>query len=151
MKGTGDRITELNSLILNDIENKAKSIEIVKQKTTFEILQELTKCIGQIDFQLLAFPDIENLRDTEAKFQLEIFGSTLNGIDPFYSDSKSAEYKEAFKQWQKISKELDKCRLTKNHYIILCIEKLLEIAKANKWDLCKNEAFIHLYNVFYWN
>lgn len=151
MKSTGDRITELNSIILNDIESKVKSNEIVKQKTTFEILQELTKSIGQIDFQLSAFPDIENLRDTEAKFQLEIFGSTLNGIESIYSDSKSAEYKEAFEQWQKISKELGKCRLTKNHYIILCIEKLLEIANLNKWDLCRNESFVYLYNGFYWN
>jgi putative DNA primase/helicase len=50
-----------------------------------------------------------------------------------------------------LERELSKFRLSKNHYIILCIEKLLEIANANKWDLCKNEAFIFLYNGFYWN
>ena len=83
---------KLKNIISNEIESKIKSIEIVKQKTPNEILQELTKSIGQIDFQLLAFPDIENLRDTEAKLQLEIFGNTVNGIEPIYTDTKSTEF-----------------------------------------------------------
>lgn len=129
---------KLKNIIINDIESKVKSIEIIRQETPNEILQELTKSIGQIDFQILAFPELENLLKQYKVFQQKTmdFGELT---------------KEEAKEWQVLGRKIDKCKLSKNHYLILCIEKLLEIANANKWDLCKNEAFIYLYNGFYWN
>ena len=62
MNYTGKNVNELKSIITNDIESKVKSIEIVRQKTPNEILQELTKSIGQIDFKLLAFPESEDIQ-----------------------------------------------------------------------------------------
>lgn len=150
ISGNTAKQENLKNLITNDITQLTSGI-LLHQNTTFEILLELTKSIGQIDFQLLAFPKIDELRESCSKLQLEIFGNISNGIEPIYTDSQSSEYKELFKQWQKVSKELNKCKLTKNHYLILCIEQLLNIANAKKWDLCKNEAFIYLYNGCYWN
>ena len=46
----------LKNLIKNDIIRLSDSIEPI-QNTTDDILQELTKSIGQIDFMLLAFPE----------------------------------------------------------------------------------------------
>jgi len=129
---------KLKSIIINDIESKVKSIEIVPQKTPNDILQELTKSIGKIDFMLLAFPE-----SAEIIKQFDVLNNKLlKGLE--HTESEDKLYND-------LAKKIQKFKLSKNHYLILCIEKLLEIANANKWDLCKNEAFIFLYNGFYWN
>jgi putative DNA primase/helicase len=42
-------------------------------------------------------------------------------------------------------------RLTKKHYLICCIDEILEVAKKNHWGLCRNHDFIYLYNGCYWS
>lgn len=42
-------------------------------------------------------------------------------------------------------------KLTKNHYLIICIEELLRIANLNNWGLCKKDGFIYIYNGCFWN
>lgn len=42
-------------------------------------------------------------------------------------------------------------RLTKKHYLICCIDEILEVAKKNRWGLCRNHDFIYLYNGCYWS
>ena len=140
----------LKKLITNDIVRLTSSIEPL-QNTTEDILQELTKSIGQIDFMLLAFPESAELQKISSKLKLELFGSLVDAIEPTYIDTNSSEYKEAFKKWQKVTKELSKCKLSKNHFLILCIEQLLKIAISNKWGLCKKNGFIYLYNGSYWS
>ena len=51
----------LKNRIENDIVRLTNSIEPV-QKTTDDILHKLTKSIGQLDFNLLAFPDIDKIK-----------------------------------------------------------------------------------------
>ncbi|HLF51062.1 phage/plasmid primase, P4 family [Flavobacterium sp.] len=131
----------LKTLITNDIIHLTKNIELPKN-TTDNILQELTKSIGQIDFEILAFPDIETVRNDIEKLKPFVYNE---------DGSLSKDNKAEREQYNKLEKRLNSYRLSKNHYLILCIEKLLEIANANKWDLCKNESFIYLYNGFYWN
>lgn len=55
------------------------------------------------------------------------------------------------KQFNDLSKKIEKYKLSKNHYLILCIEQLLKIAKANNWGLCKKNGYIYLYNGSYWS
>jgi putative DNA primase/helicase len=43
-----------------------------------------------------------------------------------------------------------KKNLTKKHYLIIAIDKMLELAEQNRWGLCKKNGFIHLYNSAYW-
>ena len=45
----------------------------------------------------------------------------------------------------------DNFRLTNRHYSIISIETVLNIAKNNNWNLCKNHSFIYLYNGAYWD
>ena len=135
---------KLKELITKNIDQLTDSIEVVKNSID-DILHKLLKSIGIVDFMLLAFPESENLQKEYAKLKSELFGET-----PIYTDTQSNEYKEVFKQWQKVGKELAKCKLTKNHYLIICIEQLLKIAIANKWGLCKKNGFIYLYNGTYW-
>jgi putative DNA primase/helicase len=42
-------------------------------------------------------------------------------------------------------------RLKNNHFLIITIQKLLEIATENDWGMCRNLDFIYLYNGAYWN
>ena len=140
-----DNKDKLKDLITKEIIQLTDSIEVVKN-TTDDILQELTKSIGTNDFQMLAFPESENLQKDYERLKSELFGET-----PIYTDTQSTEYKEVFKQWQKLGKELSKCKVTKNHYLVLCIEQLLKIAITFKWGLCKKNNFIYLFNGSYWN
>ena len=140
---------KLKELITNDIIKLENSIESV-QKTTDDILNELIKSIGKIDFMLLAFPESAEFQRKYAELKIELFGSVESNIEPIYTETESKEYKETIKQWQKAGKELSKCKLSKNHYLILCVEQLLIIAKANKWGLCKKNNFIYLFNGCYW-
>ena len=127
----------LKNLITNDIVRLTNSIEPV-QNTTDDILQKLSESIGQIDFTLLAFPDSAEVL---AKFKaLEKKLNSNGGL----SDDDQILFSE-------LGKKLEKYKLTKNHYLILCIEQLLKIAKANNWGLCKKNGYIYLYNGSYWS
>ncbi len=127
----------LKNLIKNDVIRLSDSIEPI-QNTTDDILQELTKSIGQIDFMLLAFPE-----SAEITKQFDVLNKKLlKGLE--LSESEDKLYDE-------LAKKMQKFKLSKNHYLILCIEQLLKIAVANKWGLCKKNGFIYLYNGSYWS
>ena len=130
----------LKNLITNDIVRLTNSIEPL-QNTTDDILQELIKSIGQIDFMLLAFPEsIQVLSELKSLKEKEKRGGLGNELTEYEANKiKELELK------------LSKFRITKNHYLILCIEQLIKIAVLNNWGLCKKNGFIYLYNGSYWS
>ena len=131
----------INKLIKSNINELSDGLQSV-EKTTDDILQELAKSIGQVDFKILAFPDIDNV-----KKQIEDLKPFVYNEDGSFNTKNKNEQKE----YRKLVKKLDSYKLTKNHYLILCIEQLLKIAKKNNWGLCKKNGFIYLYNGCYWN
>jgi putative DNA primase/helicase len=42
-------------------------------------------------------------------------------------------------------------KLSTKHLLVLSIENVLNLANKNRWDLCKNNDFIYLYNGTFWN
>ena len=52
---------------------------------------------------------------------------------------------------EKVGFDSESERLSKKHYIICCIDEILEVAKKNHWGLCRNGDFIYLYNGCYWS
>ncbi|WP_083750164.1 DNA primase family protein [Rhodohalobacter halophilus] len=50
----------------------------------------------------------------------------------------------------KIQKEIEGLKLYQKHYLIITIEKLLEIARSRGWDLCKRYIYYYVYNGKYW-
>ena len=105
-------------------------IDLVKEKNTIEhskILDQLLEQIEKLDFEELAFEEVEKLR------------KKMEELDP-----NSKEAKE-------IGNRLAKFKLNSKHYLILSIENLLIIAKKNNWGLCKNNDFIYLYNGSFWS
>lgn len=130
---------QLKDLITNDVIQHISSVS--RNETTSEdILQELSKTIGQIDFKILAFPESIDLENKVKALELKVFGTGGEIVD-----------KEAFKVLADLEKKLNSCKLNKNHYLIICIEQLLQIAKTNNWGLCKKNGYIYLYNGAYWN
>ena len=128
---------DLTNIIKNDIENRIDSIEPLQTKSTDDILSELIKNIGKIDFMLLAYPESADVQKQYKALEKKL----IKGIE--ISDAEQELFSE-------LGKKLEKFRLTKNHYLILCIEQLLKIAKANNWGLCKKNGYIYLYNGSYW-
>jgi len=133
-----DNLKKLIKADISKLSERFMSIE----KTTDDILQELANSIGQIDFKLLAFPDIEDV-----KKQIEDLKPFVYNADGSFNKENKKEYD----QYKKLIKKLSSYKLTKNHYLVLCIEQLLKIAKANNWGLCKKNGFIYLYNGSYWH
>jgi putative DNA primase/helicase len=126
-KLSGSRPSEdnLKELVSGNVESDNNS--------TGDILQELTKSICKVDFQMLAFPERGRYKDLES---ILLKGGEL-------SESQSIEF-------ESLTNKLRSFQPTKNHYLIICIEELLRIAEANKWGLCKKNGNVFLYNGSYW-
>lgn len=48
-------------------------------------------------------------------------------------------------------KTKDNIKLQKKHYLVIAIEKLIELSKRKGWQLCVNSGKIFVYNGKYWN
>ncbi|ALM50659.1 DNA primase [Flavobacterium psychrophilum] len=92
----------------------------------YEILQELIEQIEQLDFHILAFPEILKLRE------------------------KLVNTKPESEEADNLRKRIDKHKINNKHLLVLSIENLISIATSNRWGLCKNNDFIYLYNSTYW-
>ena len=92
-----------------------------------EILEHLLNEIEPIDFEALAFPQIEKLREQ------------LEQLEPKREEAKD------------IRKQIDRLKLNLKHYLVLSTENVLNIAENKRWGLCKNHDFIYLYNGSFWN
>jgi putative DNA primase/helicase len=136
-----DNKNNFKKLVTDDIRKLEDSIVPV-HKTTDDILKELADSIGKIDFKLLAFPDIEDVKQ-----QIEDLKPFVFNEDGTFNKDNKAHYSE----YKNLTKTLNSYKLAKNHYLVLCIEQLLNIAKANNWGLCKKNGFIYLYNGSYWS
>lgn len=103
------------------------------------ILNELLSKIEPIDFDLVAFPQREKL---ELRLK-EIEKLTL---------SNECKNRESLKdERERIEKDLSKMFAKEKHKLQITIEQLVELAKKQNWDLCKNLDFIYVYNGAYWN
>lgn len=44
----------------------------------------------------------------------------------------------------------DEARVTQKQYVVIAIDEVIDIAKANDWGLCTKDGFIYVYNGRYW-
>ncbi len=130
---------KLKDLIQDDLASRINNLTEA-QNTPDDILQSLSESIKKVDFAILAFPEIGEIRQKIEELKPVV---SNHGVP---SDGKEAEVKE----YRQLQKKLQSLRVTKNHYLILCVEQLLKTAKAKKWGLCKKNGFIYLYNGSFW-
>jgi putative DNA primase/helicase len=76
----------LDTIIKNEVLKLSDNFQH-KEKTTDDILQELSKSIDKIDFQILAFPDIETV-----KKQIEDLKEFVYNEDGTYNKDNKAEF-----------------------------------------------------------
>jgi len=127
----------------DEIKKEANSLANAepKKKDSAYIFNSLLKQINPIDFKRYAFDEVDKL--LEQKHQLT---KATTAPDGSVKDNKKAELEEL----SKISKELESKKLYQKHYLIITIEKLLEVARDNSWDLCKRFIYYYVYNGRYW-
>lgn len=126
---------------VNDLINDTQNIvsKAPDQTDHKQILNELLKKVEPINFDLVAFPQREPL---ELRLK-EIEELTL---------SKDCKNRESLKdERERIEKELSRMFAKEKHKLIITIEEVHKLAYTNKWDLCKNNDFIYVYNGAYWN
>jgi putative DNA primase/helicase len=110
------------------IVNHVQDLVKVNEPTPhFKILDVLIEQFEPLDFELSAFPEVEQLRDQ------------LKKLDPECDQAKM------------ILKKLIRLKIKRQHYIVLCIEKVLAMASKNQWGLCKNHDFIYVFNSAFWS
>ncbi|MCC5908008.1 MAG: hypothetical protein JJU13_17470 [Balneolaceae bacterium] len=124
--------------------------EIIQEATTLAkteinkdsqfVLNSLLKQIQPVNFKSEVF-DVDKLIKRKAELTKK---TTL--ADGSLDDSKKAELDEI----TRITKELEGLKLYQKHYLIITIEKLLETARANEWDLCKRFSYYYVFNGQYW-
>lgn len=101
-----------------------------KRKAPADVLNALLKQIEPIEFRSEAFPgQMEKLIQRKKE-------ALVNGSD---------------EELQKIHKEIEGLKLYQKHYLIITIEKMVEKARANEWDLCKRFSYYYVFNGEYWN
>jgi putative DNA primase/helicase len=101
-----------SATILNHVEQLIK-----KSGTTphTEILQQLIEQFEPLDFEVLAFPQAEKLRN-----KLEQMGNTIT--QPDGSLNADQELNGEREQYKDLNRQLDKLKLNLKHYLVLTIE-----------------------------
>ena len=136
--------------VFNDLSNPATILNHIEKLQTIseatphaEILLQLIEQFEPLDFEVLAFPQVEKLKQrlTELEADKESWGS-----------EESTFIKNNPKQEERvqITNYLEKLKLNLKHYLVLSIENALLLAEENRWGLCKNHDFIYLYNGSFW-
>jgi len=93
-----------------------------------EVFPAMLQQVGKVDFQLLAFPEIIELRD----------------------DLKAVEASGDVEAIKAIQKQIDRCKPTQKQIIVLGIEYLLNLCRANKWPLAAQHGRVYIYDGASW-
>jgi putative DNA primase/helicase len=138
--------TEDTKSVINPetILNHFEDLQRVSEPTPHaKILLKLIEEFEPLDFELLAFPEIEKIKEQIELLQI----ATTNPDGSLNTDKALSRERDQLSQ---LKKELSKKKLNAKHYLILSIENALDVAQNNRWDLCKNHDFIYLFNGTFW-
>lgn len=126
---------------LNELKKHTETLinKAPEQTDHKRILKELLSKIEPIDFEQIAFPHKAQLTKELIEIENELYleDGKINMV--------------ALTKQKALINEIKKLSIKENHLLILTIEQLFELAKKQKWDLCKNHDFIYVYNGAYWD
>jgi putative DNA primase/helicase len=117
---------EILNLGLDEIKEEAAELAKPETQTVLDIFEKLLSQLEPVNFQEAAFPEAKEIREK------------LAGLP-----DDSPEAKE-------LISELKRLRVTDKIKHIVTIDQVTKAAEANNWGLCKNLAFVYLYNGSYW-
>lgn len=140
-KALSPKFVSLTALDIKEhVEQLAGKPEPVKHEA---ILGELLKSIEPFDFENAVYKQAQRLRAEYMKLQSQL-------INPDGSEKGGEESEEIQTKIKALEKQLKGMRLNRQHYMIHTVDNLIDIARRKKWDICKNNYFIYLYNGEYW-
>ena len=116
--------TSQSAITLEAIREEKK--RLLKTKSNAEVLSILLDDVLPIDFQEIVYPAIVELKQR-------------------LSTETDEEEKE------KIMSGIKKHRVTDRQKYVVVIEELLRLATLRKWGICKNAAFVYLFNGAFWS
>jgi putative DNA primase/helicase len=108
-----------------------------------KILAALLKQVGKVDFQILAFPEIIELR-------AELKEARMKCKDPDGSYTATPEGSIAVQEMGKIEDKITKLKPTQKHFVVYGVDNLLNLCKANQWRLAAQHGRVYVYNGAYW-
>ncbi len=104
------------------------------------LLSELLETVSPVEFEKEAFPEFEQLM--EKVEELKAYLERASPKDEDYSSKKS--------DLEVAKRKLNSFRLNEKHFLIISVEKVIQLAIERKWAICKSADFIYLFNGAYW-
>ena len=128
--------------ILNEVE---KFIETdTSDKTAKTVLNQILEQVQPISFRKIAFPEFVKLEKRQKEIQQAYLKDAGEIDEKIYSTYQD--------ELELIKAKLEKApKVTQKHYMIITIEKLLQLAQKHSWDLCQRQGHYYIYNGEYWN
>lgn len=129
--------------IVQTIANNLKNDALEKSSPPLEkdILQDLLQGIQKLNFKVIAFPELIQIKKRIDQIEQNLL------IKESDSDNRN-QLREEISQ---LKSSIKSKKLTKAHYLVICIEKLLSVARERNLSLCKSNGQIYLYNGTYWD
>jgi putative DNA primase/helicase len=124
------------SILKNNI---APLVEITAHAT---VMDSLLQQVEKIDYRAIAFPDVCKIEQ-----RIDELNQQSTNADGSINKDLFEEHRHEINQ---LKNRLTSLKLKENHYLIITIEQLIELAKRNEWGLCKNLGFVYIYNGTYW-
>jgi len=98
----------------------------VEAKSNAEVLSTLLEDVQPIDFQSIVYPEVSELKKRMSEA----------------TDDKERE---------KMAAELKQFKVTDRQKYVVIVEELLKLATERRWGICKNAAFVYIFNGAYWS
>ena len=109
-----------------------------------KILADVLKQVGRVDFQLLAFPEITELR-------AELKEAQAKSTSPDGSTNlDTPESLKAANDALELQKQIDRCKPKQKDIIVHGIDHLLNLCRANQWQLAAQHGRVYVYNGAFW-
>lgn len=89
----------------------------------------------------------EELAEIERRTLARLFPEPERPAKLLYKLLEQVE-KVDFRERAGLTDEADK--LGKKHFLVCAVQEVLDKARANRWDLCKNAAFTYVFNGAFW-
>lgn len=117
-------------VVLDHLNNVSKRPKFTAHS---EILDQLLTHFEKVNFKASVFPEVKRIEKE---------------IEDLKAKLEAGEDNESVIE---LRKQLEKYKPNNKHYLVLAIEEVLKVAKANNWGICKNYDFIYVYNGAFWS
>lgn len=133
-----------SDLSSEDLQNHIDTLSNILAKDPDVILDNFLFQIERVDYEKKAFPEIEEKR----KRISELYKTALNSDG---SANQTDAGIAAAEEMKRLTKEVEKMKLSLKHYIVYTVEEIQEKAIQNGWGLCRSNEVFYLFNGCFWD